>query len=300
MWAVNTIRIELFDYVQYHRMTSEDSFKPGLYVVATPIGNLGDLSPRASLVLAAASIVAAEDTRTSGRILKLAGSKAKQVSLTEHNVMERAPGLIEAAKYSIVALVSDAGTPGVADPGARLVEAAHAGDVTVYAVPGASALAAAISVSGFDGSDVHFIGFPPKQGAKRIARFQEVAATASTFVFYESPNRLSESLADLATALGDPEAVVCRELTKIHEEVVRGRASELAERFTDTRGECAVVVRSPEQATPSAEESEVIAYLQEMHRAGAQRAGAASEAAKRFGIERRRAYELWPDAPSEL
>jgi 16S rRNA (cytidine1402-2'-O)-methyltransferase len=269
-------------------------FLPGLYVVATPIGNLGDLSPRAREVLAAATIVAAEDTRTSARILDLAGSTARRVSLTEHNVAQRTPELLEAAKSAAVALVSDAGTPVVADPGARLVAAAHDARVPVFAVPGPSALAAAVSVSGFEGSDIHFLGFLPRQRGERLARLQSAVAGAAVVVFFESPNRLAASLTELA-ALGDPLVTVCRELTKLHEEVVRGPASELSGRFASTRGECTVVVQSPPR--PDASEDEVRAYLAEMHRAGARRSPAAAEAARRFGIERQRAYTLWPDAP---
>ena len=264
--------------------------------MATPIGNLGDFSPRASEIIAQARVMAAEDTRVSGRLVKMAGASSRMVSLTEHNVMQRAPGLVVEALAGVVVLVSDAGTPGVADPGARLVEAMHAAGITVVAVPGPSALAAAVSVSGFDGSDVYFIGFPPRQRAARISRFMKAATVARTIVYFESPGRLSPSLRDLSEALGNPETVVCRELTKIHEEVVRGRASALAERFEGTLGECAVVVRSPELAQPTADEADLVDYMAEMRRAGAQRARAAGEASSRFGVARKDAYAAWPPA----
>ena len=269
------------------------SFTPGLYVVATPIGNLGDLSPRAREVLAAATVVAAEDTRTSAKLVKLAGSTGRMVSLTEHNVMDRAPGLLAAAGESVVALVSDAGTPVVADPGARLVEAAHAAGIAVVAIPGPSALTAAVSVSGFPGSDVHFLGFLPRGQAERGARLKQAAAGAEVLVFFESPTRLAATLRELVTLLGDPEAVVCRELTKLHEEAVRGRASELAGRFRETRGECTVVVRIATETPGAIDTAALREYLAAMKRAGAQRSGAAAEAARRFAIERRAAYELW-------
>ncbi|HEY4669210.1 MAG TPA: 16S rRNA (cytidine(1402)-2'-O)-methyltransferase [Tepidiformaceae bacterium] len=269
------------------------AFVAGLYVIATPIGNLQDLSPRARSVLAEASVVAAEDTRTSGKLLKLAGGEGRMVSLTEHNTAERIPHLLEAAREGVVALLSDAGTPVIADPGARLVEAAHAHGVPVFAIAGPSALAAALSVAGFEGSDVHFLGFLPKKHGDRIARLQAAASTASVLVYFESPNRLSGSLTDLAEALNDPEVVVCRELTKLHEEVVRGRASSLAQRFRDARGECTVVVRAPEQRAAAATELTVEAFLAAMKRAGAQRSTAAAEAARAFGTNRSEAYELW-------
>lgn len=270
-------------------------FPPGLYVVATPIGNLQDLSPRAREVLAAASVVAAEDTRTSARILEIAESHARTVSLTEHNVAARAPELIEAAKDAPVALVSEAGTPVVADPGARLVAAAHEAGVPVFAVPGPSALVAALSVSGFEGSDVHFLGFLPRQRAERIRRLRDAAANARVLVFFESPNRVSATLTELASDLDDPLVALCRELTKVHEEVLRGRASEVVQRLKMLRGEFTVVVQSPPPKATS--EEEVRTYLAEMHRAGARRSAAAAEAARRFHIDRQQAYALWPQEP---
>ena len=268
---------------------------PGLYVLGTPIGNLGDLSLRGRDVLASADVVAAEDTRTSGRLVKLAGGTPRFVSLTEHNVTRRAADLVDAARSGVVVLVSDAGTPVVADPGARLVEACHAAGVPVFALPGPSALAAAISVAGFEGSDVHFLGFLPRPKHERLERLTRAAAGASVLVFFESPSRLAQTLREIADALGDPEVAVCRELTKIHEEVVRGRASDLWARFADTRGECTVVVSIPERAPASRED--VIDYMAEMQRAGARRSGAATEAAHRFEISRSEAYELWPTDP---
>jgi 16S rRNA (cytidine1402-2'-O)-methyltransferase len=270
--------------------------KPGLYVVGTPIGNLGDFTERARETLCAAAVIAAEDTRTSGKLVKLAGGAGRLVSLTEHNVTKRAPELVATARESVVALVSDAGTPVVADPGARLVEAAHAAEVPVFAVPGPSALAAAISVAGFEGDDVHFLGFLPKAAGERLTRLRNAAASASVLVFFESPNRLGAALAAVAEALNDPEAVVCRELTKLHEEVARGHASELAGRFAEARGECTVVVRVPPRDARATDEAAVVAYLGEMKRAGAQRSGAAAEAAKRFSVPRSRAYELWSES----
>ena len=268
-------------------------FAPGLYVVGTPIGNLGDFSPRAQAVLGAATHIAAEDTRVSAKLVRLAGGTGRMVSLTEHNVIQRAPELVAAAQVGVVALVSDAGTPVVADPGGRLVDAAHLAGVPVIAVPGPSALAAALSVSGFEGDDAHFLGFLPKAAGARVALLTRVATTASVLVFFESPNRLAATLTELSRSLGDPEVAVCRELTKMHEEVVRGRASELAERFKETRGECTVVVRCEPAA--SVDETEVRAYMAEMQRADARRAGAAAEAARRFGVSRDVAYGMWGD-----
>jgi 16S rRNA (cytidine1402-2'-O)-methyltransferase len=270
-------------------------FAPGLYVVATPIGNLGDLSERALGVLKAAAVVAAEDTRTSGKLVKLAGGTGRFVSLTEHNVEQRAPSLIEAARASVVALVSDAGTPVIADPGARLVEAAHRHGIRVVPVPGPSALAAAISASGFEGSDVHFLGFLPRPKGEREKRLRSAAGSARVLVFFESPGRLAKTLAELAELFEDPEVVVCRELTKLHEEVVRGRASNLAGRFEATKGECTVVIRVPEVAAAGTPVGTPEALLAAMKRAGARRPAAAAETAKLTGASRDGLYRLWDE-----
>ncbi len=266
---------------------------PGLYVMATPIGNLDDFSPRAMRVLAAATIVAAEDTRVSRKLVTLASSAARMVSLTEHNVGARTEALLAGARESVVALVSDAGTPGISDPGARLVAAAHSAGVLVVAVPGPSALAAAVSVAGFEGAPVVFLGFLPRPKSERRTALQAAAETGATIVFFESPNRLAATLTEIAETFGDPEVVVCRELTKLHEEVVRGPAAELASRFAVTKGEVTVVFRVQPRA-PGDATAEVEAYLAEMRRAGARRSGAAAEAAKRFSVTRERAYALWP------
>jgi 16S rRNA (cytidine1402-2'-O)-methyltransferase len=268
---------------------------PGLYVVATPIGNLGDLSPRAARVLREAAIVAAEDTRTTTRLREATGGLRRLISLTEHNVAARIPGLIEVAASGPVVLVSDAGTPALSDPGARLVEAAHAAGLPVFAVPGPSALAAAVSVAGFPGEDVHFLGFLRRPKAERRARLEAAAAGAAVLVFYESPARLRATLQELTEWLGDPELALCRELTKLHEETIRGPASAVLARLGEVRGECTVVVRSP--ATAPADEAAVVQYLAEMNRAGASRSAAAAEAARRFRVPRSRCYALWPGQP---
>lgn len=274
---------------------STDPLVPGLYVVATPIGNLGDISPRGLSVLAQASVVAAEDTRVSRKLLTLAGSAARMISLNEHNVVERSTALLEAAREGVVALVSDAGTPAISDPGARLVEAAHAAGVPVFGVPGPSALATALSVAGFGETPVAFLGFLPRPAGERASALQSAAVGARVLVFFESPGRLAKTLGELAALFGDPETVVCRELTKLHEEVVRGPASALAARFDGARGEVTVVVRIPPQVATD-DSAGLTQYLAEMRRAGARRPAAAAEAARRFGVPRNRAYDAWDEA----
>ena len=262
---------------------------PGIYVVATPIGNLEDLTPRAAETLRMASVVAAEDTRTSGSLVRGTGSTARLVSLTEHNVNQRIPELLSAAREGVVALISDAGTPAIADPGARLVAAAHAEAVRVFGIAGPSALATAVSVAGLDAMPVVFLGFLPRPKGERTRTLRAAAPGGGTVVFFESPTRLGGTLGELAELFGDPETVVCRELTKLHEEVVRGRASELSERFASARGECTVVFEAP-PADASAQAQELLAA---MKRAGARQSAAAAEVAKLTGLTRQQVYELW-------
>lgn len=265
----------------------------GLYVVATPIGNLDELAPRAAEALRRASVVAAEDTRVTATLLRRAGSQAPTLSLTEHNVMSRAPQLLDAARDGVVVLVSDAGTPAVADPGARLVAAAHAAEVPVHTVAGPSALAAAISVAGFDAAVVAFLGFLPRPKGERLARLRAAATEDVALVFFESPKRLAATLAELAEMFDDPETVVCRELTKLHEEVARGRASALAGRFREARGECTVVVRVSQASNPR--EGTAEALLAAMKRAGARRPAAAGEVARVTGASRDALYAQWDE-----
>jgi len=272
-------------------MAKDAPLSPGLYVVATPIGNLGDLAPRAREVLAAAHTIAAEDTRMTRR-LGLAG-QAVVVALTEHNVIARAPALIAIARENVLALTSDAGTPAIADPGARLVELAHAEGVPVFAVAGPSALAAALSVAGFQLGEARFLGFLPHRAGAREAVLAKHRGCDAVLVLFEAPTRLAATLDAIAALLDDPETVVCRELTKRFEETVRGRAAELARHFGgEVRGECVIVVRVP--ASPEVTDlAEVAAYMAEMQRAGARRGPAATEAARRFGVSRNDAYRFW-------
>ncbi|HKT31672.1 MAG TPA: 16S rRNA (cytidine(1402)-2'-O)-methyltransferase [Gammaproteobacteria bacterium] len=219
-----------------------------LYVVATPIGNLEDLSPRAQRVMAEVQLIAAEDTRHTGALLAHFGIRTPLLSLHEHNEAERAPRLLERLQAGdSVALVSDAGTPLISDPGFNLVRAARAAGVRVSPVPGPSALIAALSVSGLPTDRFVFEGFLPARPAARRARLTELATETRTLVFYEAVHRLQESLADMAQTLGaERAAVIARELTKLHETVSSGTLSELATRMAADaeapKGETAVLV----------------------------------------------------------
>lgn len=225
------------------------SITPGLYLVATPIGNAEDITLRALQVLRAADVVACEDTRHTGRLMQRYGIAARLIPYHDHNADEARPRLLaRLAEGGRVALVSDAGTPLVSDPGFKLVREARAQGSAVTAIPGACAAVTGLQLSGLPPDRFMFVGFlPPRQSARRTA-LGELRAVPATLVFYESPNRLSDALLDMATVLGDRPAAVTRELTKLFEEVVEGRLSELAARYRDDppRGEIVVVVGGPE------------------------------------------------------
>ncbi len=211
---------------------------------ATPIGNLGDVTRRLVDALSTAPIIASEDTRTTIQLLTALGieHRPRLIALHEHNETAKAAELVELAREQDVLVLTDAGMPTVSDPGYALVVAAAAAGVTVTALPGPSAVLMALAVSGLPTDRFSFEGFIPRKG--RVAYFAGLAREPRTMVFFESPKRLGDCLADLAKGMGDARrVVVCRELTKLHEEVVRGSAAELAERFADgARGEICVVV----------------------------------------------------------
>ena len=222
---------------------------PGrLYVVATPIGNLGDLSARARDTLAGAALIAAEDTRHTGTLLKAFGISTPMISLHDHNEAQRTPELIERLRGGAsVALVSDAGTPAISDPGFDLVRACAAAGIEVVAVPGPCALVAALSIAALPTDRFCFEGFLPARGAARRTRLSALSAEQRTLVFYESPHRIKETLADCAEHLGPRRvAALAREITKLHESLYRGSLGELAERAASepdlSRGEIVLVI----------------------------------------------------------
>lgn len=217
-----------------------------LILIATPIGNLEDLAPRARQALSEVDLLACEDTRHTGRLLAKFAIRQKLVSLHEHNERQRMPRLLAAlADGQSIALVSDAGTPLLSDPGYVLVREAIAQGTTVEHIPGPSATLTALVVSGLPPYPFSFLGFPPPRRAKRRRFFERFADLRHTFVFFESPHRIIDSLDDLLETVGDRPATVSRELTKLHEEVLRGRVSELKNQLAERpklKGELTVVV----------------------------------------------------------
>ena len=230
-----------------------------LWVVATPIGNLGDLSPRARETLQACSVIAAEDTRHTGTLLKAFGIASPLVSLHDHNEAQRIPDLIQRLQGGAsVALVSDAGTPAISDPGFGLVRAAAAAGIEVIAVPGPCAAIAALSIGAQPTDRFCFEGFLPARPAARRARLQALASDTRTLVFYESPHRVADTLADCAAEFGaERPATVAREITKLHETAYRGSLSELAARAAAdgdfSRGEIVLIVAGAEAQTEAGE-----------------------------------------------
>lgn len=226
-----------------------------LHLVATPIGNLEDVTLRALRVLGEASLVLAEDTRHSRKLLDRHGIACKPISLHAHNEAARIGRVLEALAEGDVALISDAGTPLVSDPGARLVAAAVEAGYAVSAVPGPSAALAALTAAGLGSERFSFLGFLPRKAGARDALLARYAGADETLVLFESPQRLHATLLALQTALGDRRACVARELTKLHEELARGTLSELAARYADgARGEVTLVVEGAAPAeAPSIE-----------------------------------------------
>lgn len=221
---------------------------PGLYLVATPIGNLGDITLRALAVLAGADAVYCEDTRHSGQLLHHFGIQRSTRSYHEHNAEEERPRLLKALQEGkSVALISDAGTPLVSDPGYKLVRDAAAAGHPVISIPGSSAVLAALGSSGLPTDAFLFAGFLPAKETARRNRIRELSSVPGTLMIFESPSRLAETLTDLAQGLGNRPAAVARELTKLHEEVLRASLEELAREYAarEVKGEIVIVVGPP-------------------------------------------------------
>ena len=233
--------------------TRTSGLEPGLYIVAGPIGNLGDLTPRAAEVLRSADVIAVEDTRVSARLLRHAGSDRPMIPYHDHSAEGVRARLIDRMASESVALLSDAGTPLISDPGYKLVRDARAAGRAITTLPGPSAAIAALTLSGLPTDRFLFMGFLPSKQKARADALAEVAALRATLVFYESGPRLSESLAAMAEVLGEREAAVSREISKAFEETRTGTLTELSARYADTppKGEIVVIVGPPGEAPPA-------------------------------------------------
>ena len=269
----------------------DETLTPGLYIVATPIGNLSDLSARAAATLAGASVIAVEDSRVTAKLLRHIGIKRPMLPYHDHNADRVRPGLIERMRAEAVALVSDAGTPLISDPGYKLVRDARAAGIAVTTIPGPSAVIAALTLAGLPTDRFAFFGFlPAKAGAKALA-IAEAAAFPGTLAFYESGPRLGATLAALHTGLGDREAAVAREISKRFEEVAAGTLGALAARYAEAppKGEIVIIVAPPGEAEAAGEDEIDAALREAMGRLSASRA--AAEVAAALGLPRRAVYE---------
>lgn len=267
-----------------------------LWLVATPIGNLGDLAPRAVEVLGSAALVCCEDTRRTGKLLQHAGIRAERlVVCNDHTEFERIDDVrcvLDSGRD--VAVVSDAGTPGISDPGERLVAAAIESGHTVSAVPGPAAATMAVTISGFESGRYVYEGFLPRKGRERTDRLGEVAAEHRTVVLYEAPHRIERTLADLRDVCGPNRRVaIGRELTKLHEETVRGTLGTIE--VGEPRGEYTIVLAPVEPTPLDASDDAVRSLLTDHLERGASTRDAASEVAERTGRRRRDVYQLAVD-----
>jgi 16S rRNA (cytidine1402-2'-O)-methyltransferase len=268
-----------------------------LYLVATPIGNLEDITLRALRVLKEVDVIACEDTRHTRVLLHHYGIKTKMLSYHEHNEIVRGAELSALLETgACVAVVSDAGTPGISDPGFRLVNDALKVGARVVPVPGPTAFVAALITSGLPTDEFFFGGFLPARATQRRARLMEVRSISSTLIFYEAPHRIAQTLTDAREILGEREAVVARELTKLHEEIARGRLSELAKRFNSedgARGEMVLVIDRNVIGVEDAEmnsETDIVARVTALEAEGLDHRAALKRAARELGLNRSEAY----------
>ncbi|HEX6746115.1 MAG TPA: 16S rRNA (cytidine(1402)-2'-O)-methyltransferase [Longimicrobium sp.] len=279
---------------------------PGLYVVSTPIGNLGDITARAAEVLRRADVVLAEDTRRTSILLRHLDIHTRLLSAHEHNEAARAGAVVAMLREGKrVALVSDAGTPLLSDPGARIVREVVDAGFAVIPIPGASALLAALVASGIEAETFTFLGFPPRKGPERAELLEEVAASPRAAVLYESPNRVARLLEDLAEACGPSRRVaVARELTKLHEEFFRGTLADAARHFAagEVLGEIVVVVEGrarDEQAEGEVDALAARSIAEALLAKGQPPSAVAKELRRRLGIARNDAYRIAQEASGE-
>lgn len=266
-----------------------------LFVVATPIGNLEDITLRAIKTLERVDLIAAEDTRHTRRLLSAHNIEGRLISYHEHNEHQRTPELIaRMTQGDTIALVSDAGTPTVSDPGYRLVQAAAACQIPVVPIPGVSAAVTALSASGLSTDSFTFVGFPARKKTKRLNQLNALADSPRTLIFYQSPRRVAALLEELYTVMGDRQAVVARELTKLHEEFIHGTLSEILENLnqrTQIKGECTLLVAGAQDAQPS--EADLDAAIREA--LSTKKTGTLSQIAKtlakQFKVPRKTVYD---------
>ncbi len=275
---------------------SKDIFKTGaLYVVATPIGNMEDITLRALNVLGRVDLIAAEDTRHTGKLLARHKIKGHLIAYHEHNETERTPELLNRLKAgSAVALVSNAGTPSVSDPGYRLVNAAIANGINVVPIPGVSAAVSALSAAGLPTDAFVFIGFAAKKKAKRIKQLAELAHVPRTIIFYESPRRITTFLQEIISTMGDRYGVLCREMTKLHEEFIRGNLSEIHSRLKEratVKGECTLIVEGRQETSDVSFETIQNEIIKTLETTESSLSDLAKTIAVKYGVSKNKIYQ---------
>lgn len=265
---------------------------PALYLVATPIGNLEDISLRALRLLGQVKLIAAEDTRTTRQLLNAYKIKTPITSYHEHNKQQKINYLMSRLKENDIALVSEAGMPGLSDPGYELVAAAIQQDIRVVPVPGATAIITALVISGLPSNQFLYLGFLPRYQRQRRHLLQSVADEPRTLIAFEAPHRLLKTLPDIIEILGDRRVAVCRELTKIHEEVFRGKLSQALNHFSQPRGEFTLVIEGKEEESPGCA-AEVKNGLKLLYERGFSAKEAVVLLSQITGLSRRELYQAW-------
>jgi 16S rRNA (cytidine1402-2'-O)-methyltransferase len=263
-----------------------------LYIVATPIGNLEDISLRALRTLREVKLIAAEDTRRTKQLLASYDIKTPTTSYHERNKLTKLDYILDCLSEGDVALVSDAGMPGISDPGHELIVAASGRGIPIIPIPGASVVVTALVVSGLDTRQFRYLGFLPKASARKKL-LKSIAGDPATIVVLETPHRLTAALNDILEVLGDREIAVCRELTKLHEEVFRGRVSRAMEHFAEPRGEFTLVIAGQKEAEKPQLTEAIEKKLQEMRRRGVGAKEAVAKLAEETGLAKKELYRAW-------
>jgi 16S rRNA (cytidine1402-2'-O)-methyltransferase len=263
-----------------------------LYIVATPIGNLEDISLRALRILREVKLIAAEDTRRTRQLLAAYDIKTPTTSYHERNKLTKLDYILDTLAEGDVALVSDAGMPGISDPGHELIVAASGRGIPIIPVPGASVVITALAVSGLDTGHFRYLGFLPKAGARKKL-LRSVASDPATIVALETPHRLTAALSDILEVLGDRDIAVCRELTKLHEEVFRGRLSQAITHFAEPRGEFTLVIAGAREVQKPQLTEAVKKRLREMRRGGVGAKEAVAKVAEETKLSKKELYRAW-------
>ena len=272
---------------------------PSLYIVATPIGNLEDITLRALRVLGEVGLIAAEDTRVTRKLLDRYDIHTPLTSYHEHNKLSKLPKLLATLVEKDVALVSDAGMPGINDPGHELVHAAAKAGVPVVPLPGPSALTSAIAASGLPVEQFLYLGFLPRKRSQRRTLLDSLALEKRTLVVFETPHRLRAALGDILASLGDRRIAIGREMTKLHEEVFRGQASEALAHFAEPRGEFTLVIEGSGEERSVASQQEARDLLTRLRQEGLGAKESVAQIAKKTGLPRREIYRLWLETPAD-